>query len=67
MTREQFKIWVHNTVSHFARGEGQVAHQTRMHAEAVRPHDPELADLYVKQAEASETIRRYLVTKTKNG
>ena len=54
MTREEFQRWTRNTVRYFR---GDPNRMTRQFAESVRPFDPDLADLYVKLADAHDTIR----------
>jgi hypothetical protein len=61
MTRAQFRDQTTMMRDIFAH-EGLVAKGTRAFAEAVRPHDSTLADLYLDVAKANEAIRRHFAS-----
>jgi hypothetical protein len=63
MTREEFRSWFRETM----RIHADLDHPCSMirdWADKMRPHDPELAALYVKEAEAVEAIFAHLRSKT---
>jgi len=64
MTRDAFRKWADSTVRYFT-DEGTVSKINRDFAAEIREHDPRLADLYVKLAEASEAIRKHLTERMK--
>jgi hypothetical protein len=60
MTIEQFRRWARQTARmHYDAGAWSTSN--RDWAERIRPYDAELADLYVRLAEAQEAIRVYLM------
>jgi hypothetical protein len=63
MTRDAFRHWAARAKAIFA-GDGPTDRTDREHAESVRPHDPALADLYVRCAEAHEAVRAHLMRPT---
>ena len=59
MNRAGFQSWVARARATFL-GDGPVAKIDRAWAVLIRPHDPALADLYVRCAEANEAVRAHL-------
>jgi hypothetical protein len=59
MTLVEFRAWVAGARSTFLR-DGPTSRANRDHSEEVRPHDPVLADLYLRAADVNEAIRRRL-------
>ena len=64
MTVEQFRGWCRVQAALFA-SEGPTATLHRSFAATVRPFDPELAELYVRLAEALEAMRAHVSLKAR--
>jgi hypothetical protein len=62
MTRDEFRHWSTRARAIFA--DEPIDGEVRNHADSVRPHDPVLADLYVRCAEATEAVRAHLTRPT---
>lgn len=63
MTREQFREWAIQARTMFSL-DGADASTTRAFASDVRPHDPVLASLFVRCAEANEAVRAHVARPT---
>jgi hypothetical protein len=58
-TRERFRAWALLMNGIFER-QGPVSRNEREWADAIRPYDPKLADLYLEMARVNEAIRAHL-------